>query len=39
MLNKHKLFYKLFILYAYLFITLDSFAESIKQYNFYLIPD
>ncbi|MEY8767383.1 2'-5' RNA ligase family protein [Francisella philomiragia] len=36
---KHKLFYKLFILFAFLFITLDSFAESFKQYNVYLIPD
>ncbi|MBK2109115.1 2'-5' RNA ligase family protein [Francisella tularensis] len=36
---KHKLFYKLFILFAFLFIALDSFAESFKQYNVYLIPD
>ncbi|AJI74427.1 2'-5' RNA ligase superfamily protein [Francisella philomiragia subsp. philomiragia ATCC 25015] len=36
---KHKLFYKLFILFTFLFITLDSFAESFKQYNVYLIPD
>lgn len=36
---KHKLFYKLFILFAFLFITLDSFAESFKQYSVYLIPD
>ncbi|MBK2258788.1 2'-5' RNA ligase family protein [Francisella philomiragia] len=36
---KHKLFYKLFILFAFLFITLDSFADDFKQYNIYLIPD
>ncbi|AVC44385.1 hypothetical protein B4919_06120 [Francisella tularensis subsp. novicida] len=36
---KHKLFYKLFILFAFLFIALDSFAENFKQYNVYLIPD
>ncbi|APD50585.1 2'-5' RNA ligase family protein [Francisella hispaniensis] len=36
---KHKLSYKLFILFAFLFITLDSFAKSFKQYNVYLIPD
>ncbi|AJI45213.1 2'-5' RNA ligase family protein [Francisella tularensis subsp. novicida] len=36
---KHKLFYKLFILFAFLFIALDSFAENFKQYNIYLIPD
>ncbi|OIN83301.1 2'-5' RNA ligase family protein [Francisella sp. TX07-6608] len=36
---KHKLFYKLFILFAFLFIALDSFAENFKQYNIYIIPD
>ncbi|MBK2356724.1 2'-5' RNA ligase family protein [Francisella hispaniensis] len=36
---KHKLFYKLFVLFAFLFITLDSFADDFKQYNVYLIPD
>lgn len=36
---KHKLFYRLFILVAFLFITLNSFADDFKQYNVYLIPD
>ena len=36
---KHKLFYKLFILFAFLFIALGSFAENFRQYNIYLIPD
>ncbi|MEY8701979.1 2'-5' RNA ligase family protein, partial [Francisella philomiragia] len=36
---KHNLFYRLFILVAFLFITLNSFADDFKQYNVYLIPD
>lgn len=36
---KHKLFYRLFILVDFLFITLNSFADNFKQYNVYLISD